>query len=125
MKNRYVTGIGCFAKPEKLRRILKKIVANYTLGQFEDVMMIVRHGAGKSEGIMLLKALLAGDTTCWPWSHAASQNNPRKKKITGFFLWFEDQQLNLSIFAKSTTTGQQRYTAKLEDLPRIRQKRLH
>ena len=37
MINRKVTGIGCFAKPATLSRVFKKMVRNYTLGQFESI----------------------------------------------------------------------------------------
>ncbi len=35
--NRKVTGIGCFAKSATLSRVFKKMVRNYTLGQFENI----------------------------------------------------------------------------------------
>ena len=43
MINKKVTGIGCFAKPATLSRVFKKMVQNYTLGQFESFNMVNGH----------------------------------------------------------------------------------
>ena len=59
MINKKVTGIGCFAKPATLSRVFKKMVRNYTLGQFESINLINGHDeVGETDGTVLLKALL-------------------------------------------------------------------
>ena len=122
MKNQEIIGIGCYAKPEKLSRIFKRMVKNYTLGQFEEFELINSHDA---DGKMLLKALIAGKTGCSPWQRLNTGAAPGKKEVTGFFLTLKDQRLNLSIFAKGNRTGHERYTTNLDELTRIRQKRLN
>ena len=38
MKNSGIVGIGCFAKPETLARVLKKMVEDYIFGNFEGLI---------------------------------------------------------------------------------------
>jgi hypothetical protein len=45
--------------------------------------------------------------------------------IAGFFLNFENQQLNLAVFTRRRGRRCQKFTASLEEFPRRRQRRLH
>ena len=60
MENQILTGIGCFAGPERLGRIFKRIVQTYTLGKFDSLEWDQGSESDGSEGIKLLKALIAG-----------------------------------------------------------------
>ncbi len=125
MKNRQVTGIGCFAKPSTLSRVFKKIVQNYSLGQFECINLINGHEARGTDNTKLLKALIAGEAGYFGLPDSESGRFMENKKITGFFLTLRNQRLNLSIFAKGDHNRRERYTASLDALSEIRQKRLN
>ena len=98
MKNQMITGIGCFAKPEKLNRIFLRMTRNYTLGPFEGLELTESHATGKAASYILRKALLTGKAA----DHDALSLNTvtgfEHQTITGFFLGLKDQKLNLSIF---------------------------
>ena len=125
MNNRTVTGIGCFAGPERLSRIFLKMVQNYTLGEFSGIEPVNDPGAGETESVQLLKALIAGK----PASHDSWDADPGKlaedKKITGFFMTLKDQKLKLSIFAKTGCNRQERHSTVLDALTNMRLKRLN
>jgi hypothetical protein len=122
MKNQKISGIGCYAKPEKLRRIFRKMVNNYALGQFEKFELINSH---ESDGKMLLKALIDGNTGCSTWRWPNIGDVLEENGVTGFFLTLRDQKLKLSIFSKGAGDGKEKYTADLDELTRIRRKRLN
>ena len=124
--NRKVTGIGCFAKPATLSRVFKKMVRNYTLGQFEGINLANNQDRAEGvDGTMLLKALIAGNARFFPAPDSESCGVARNRKITGFFLTFRNQSLNLSIFARGDRNIQQTYTTRLDEFTKLRQKRLN
>jgi hypothetical protein len=126
MHNQRVIGIGCYAKPEKLASVLKKMVHHYTLGQFEGLERMNAKEAGSSDGIKLLKALMAGQTGCFQLqSQESDSSSLENKKIIGFFLALKGQRLNLSVFTKGERSKQERYTACLDEFTKLRQKRLN
>ena len=122
MRNQEITGIGCFAAPRKLSRIFKKIVNDYALGSFDDVELMQGHG---TETTILLNALIAGETVWSPWPRPASADVCSPKKIVGFFLMLSNQRLNLSIFARGNRSRREIFTTSLDELTRLRQKRLN
>jgi hypothetical protein len=126
MINRKVTGIGCFAKPATLSRVFKKMVQNYTLGQFESINLANGHDEVRgADGTVLLKALIAGKAEYFPSPDSESCSVAENRKITGFFLTLRNQRLNLSIFARKDRNIRERYTASLDAFTQLRQKRLN
>jgi hypothetical protein len=126
MINKKVTGIGCFAKPATLSRVFKKMVQNYTLGQFESINLVNGHDEVRgADGTVLLKALIAGKAGYFPSSDSESCSVAENRKITGFFLTLRHQRLNLSIFARGDCNIRERYTASLAEFTELRQKRLN
>ena len=126
MINRKVTGIGCFAKPATLSRVFNKMVRNYTLGQFESINPANSQDmAGSVDGTVLLKALIAGKAGYFPAPDSDSCDVAENRKITGFFLRFSNQRLNLSIFARGDRNIRQIYTTSLDGYTELRQKRLN
>ena len=126
MVNKKVTGIGCFAKPATLSRVFKKMVRNYTLGQFESINQVNGHDEVKrTDGVILLKALITGKAGYFPSPDSESCNVAEIKRITGFFLTLRNQRLNLSIFARGDRNIRERYTANLDAFTELRQKRLN
>ena len=126
MINRKVTGIGCFAKPATLSRVFKKMVRNYTLGQFECINPANGYDEVRgSDGTVLLKALIAGKAGYFPAPDSESCGIVENRKITGFFLTLKNQKLRLSIFAKGDRNIRQRYTTSLDGFTELRQKRLN
>jgi len=126
MMNRKVTGIGCYAKPAKLSRVFKKMLRNYTLGQFESINLANSQDmAGGVDGTIMLKALIAGNSGYFPTPDSESCGVAENRKITGFFLKFRNQGLSLSIFARGDSNVQQTYTTRLDGFTQLRQKRLN
>ena len=125
MKNHMITGIGCFAKPEKLNRIFLKMMQNYTLGPIEGFELTDSHKSDKTESNRLLKALLAGKAADLDASGLNTDGGPERQTITGFFLSLKDQKLKLSIFAKKKGCRRQRHSAILDEFSKVRQKRLN
>ena len=126
MINRKVTGIGCYAKPATLSRVFKKMVRNYTLGQFESINLTNNQDVtGGVDGTILLEALISGNPAYFAGPDSGSCSYAENKKITGFFLAFRNQDLNLSIFARGDRNVQQTYTTRLDGFTDLRQKRLN
>jgi hypothetical protein len=126
MIHKKVTGIGCFAKPATLSRVFKKMVQNYTLGQFERINLVNDHDEARSTGgTALLRSLIAGKTGYFTTPDSESCVVAENKKITGFFLTLSNQCLNLSIFARGDRNVRERYTASLNAFTELRQKRLN
>ena len=126
MIHKKVTGIGCFAKPATLSRVFKKMVRNYTLGQFESINLVNDHNEVRgADGSALLRALIAGKGGYFPAPDSESGKVAENRKITGFFLTLRNQCLNLSIFARGDCNVLERYTANLDAFTELRQKRLN
>jgi hypothetical protein len=126
MINIKVTGIGCFAKPATLSRVFKKMVQDYTLGQFEIINLVNDHDKlNGTDGGLLLKALIAGEAGYFPSPNTESCHVAKNSKITGFFITLRNQRLKLSIFARGDRNNQKTYTASLDGITELRQKRLN
>ena len=125
MKNQMITGIGCFARPEKLGRIFLKMVHYYTLGQMGEIELANYCETGETEGAKLLKALMAGKSIYQVSSDPDAASGLENKKITGFFLTLKDQSLKLSIFTKMGGCRPERHSAVLDRFTGLRQKRLN
>ena len=125
MKNQTSIGIGCFAKPERLGRIFYKLVQDYTLGPFEGHELFGKDMSTGIENPDLLEAFTAGLTGGTRSRGCETINFKGPKRITGFYLSFNDQILNLSIFARGNSPGQEVYTTSLDVLTKLRKKRLN
>jgi len=125
MENHILTGVGCFAGPEKLSRIFIKMVQTYTLGKLDGIEWTNGCKSDATEGTRLLKALIAGKAARLDEAMSDAGDRHENKKITGFFLSLKDQVLELSIFAKSGDCRRERHSAVLDEVAKIRQKRLN
>jgi hypothetical protein len=125
MDNQIITGVGCFAGPEKLSRIFIRMVQAYTLGKLDGSEWINGRESDETEGIRLLKALIAGQAARLETALPDAVDERENKKITGFFLSLKDQVLELSIFAKSGDCRRERHSAVLDKFTTARQKRLN
>jgi len=126
MENQTITGVGCFAGPERLSRIFMRMVQTYTLGKLDGIDWVnACESEGKEEGTHLLKALMAGESA---WQDSAVPDfvaGFENKKITGFFLILKDQSLELSIFAKNGDRRRERHSAVLDGFTKVRRNRLN
>jgi len=125
MKNQIITGVGCFAGPEKLSRIFLKMVQTYTLGKMDGIQWANGCDSDATEGTRLLKALIAGEAAWQDSVIPGAVDRLENKKITGFFLTLKDQRLKLSIFAKRGDSQRERHSAILNEFTQMRQRRLH
>ena len=125
MKDSVVVGIGCYAKPETLSRVLKKWVEHYVLGNIEG---LVRDNGEKfvpSDVIKLMNTIIGAPTVSQQYFGPNATASLQHTRVTGFFLALGNQGLNLSIFTRDRHLAGKKYTTDLACLTKIRQKRLH
>jgi hypothetical protein len=125
MKNQTVIGIGCFAKPERLRLIFNKFVQDYALGSVEDDQLFDHNIPAGCEKADLLRALTSKFTGSRPSGGCNNLEFQEKQIITGFYLSLLGRKLNLKIFARGNNSRQAIYSATLDGLAKLRQKRLN
>lgn len=113
-----MTGVGCFAGGITLSRVLRRMVEAYSLGDWSGADGF---RPDPSPAVQALQRLLSH-------VNGASRQENRNQKdedIAGFFLNFENQRLNLSVFTRGHGRHFRQYTASLEELTRLRRSRLH
>lgn len=125
MKDPGLVGIGCFAKPEMLSRVLKKMVEGYILGNFKGLTEENNHNSTSSELIQLLKAIIVHATENQQTMGAELIDSLEGKKITGFFLALKNEHLNLSLFTRENRLKCKKFSTNLDALTQIRKKRLN
>ena len=125
MEKQTFTGIGCYAKPERLSRIFNKLVQTYTLGPFRGNQLFDGAKSIQLKDAALLHALMAGQTANTGPGNCENPCLEESHKITGFYLTLNDQKLDLSIFARTNSSRPEIITARLDGLTRLRQRRLH
>ena len=125
MENHIITGVGCFAGPEKLSRIFIRMVQAYTLGKLDGIDWVNACESDETEGTRLLKALIAGKAAGQNGMIPDAADRRPDKKITGFFLTLKDQRLKLSILAKKGDRQLEWHSAILNEFTRMRRKRMN
>jgi len=113
-----MTGVGCFAAGVTLSRALRKMVEAYSLGHWSGAEGFRQD---PSPAIQVLRRLIGDSNECPGQENRSHQD----EDIAGFFLSFENEQLNLSVFTRGQGRRYQKYTASLEELTRLRWSRLH
>jgi hypothetical protein len=111
-------GVGCFADQPTLTRVLTRLMDSYSLGEWRNA---VDRDKKKSVECLTLHRLINGRSGI----DAATIRKEGEEKITGFFLGFENQCLNLSIFTRCRGITVRKYKTSLEELSRLRFSRLH
>ena len=125
MENQMITGVGCFAGPEKLSRIFLRMVQTYTLGELDGMQWVNGGDSDQTESIKLLKILITGKAARQDTVVPDAWGRYENKKITGFFLTLKDQRLKLSIFTKKGRGQRERHSAILNEFTQMRQRRLN
>jgi hypothetical protein len=125
MRNQIFTGIGCFARPDRLERIFDRIVRNYTLEPIKGIEPPETNLSKKIDGTHLLQTLMTDLSATDPSNGKRVGNLTNPKEITGFYLTLNDQKLNLSIFARVKNSRPKIYQTSLGELTRLRHKRLN
>ena len=125
MENQTITGIGCFAEPQKLSRIFQRMVQTYTLGKLDGIDWVNDCESDDTEGSRLIKALIAGPAAGHTAGLPEADRRGPNKKITGFFLTLKDQRLKLSILAKKDDRQRQWHSAILNEFTQMRHKRMN
>jgi hypothetical protein len=120
-----VVGIGCFAKPEILSRVLRKMVEGYILGNLEGHTEKTVGASMSSELILLLRTVIAGLSGDQQAIGPGIIDSLTGKKITGFFLAMENEALNLWLFTREGRSTSKKITTNLGTLTQIRKRRLH
>lgn len=125
MKNFGMVGVGCFAKPETLSRVLKNMIEGYILGNFERFTEKNSNNSISTELIQLLKDIIVGSSEGQQTIGREVIDNLADKKITGFFLRLKNERLNLSLFTRESGLKCKKISANLDALTQIRKKRLN
>jgi hypothetical protein len=113
-----MTGVGCFAAPSTLSRVLRRMVAAYSLGDWSAAEGLRKDS---SPAVQALQKLMSSGSV----SSASAGPGPEEEGIAGFFLNFDRERLNLSVFTRRRGMPCRKYTASLEELIRLRRSRLH
>jgi hypothetical protein len=124
MKEPGLVGIGCFAKPKTISRLLRKNLEGYMLGNFQGLDSENSTDLPQTEVLKLLMKIIekaAGSRSIDP----AGLEHLAGKTITGFLLTLQNRELNLSVFTREDGRGKQAFTANLAHLTQIREKRLN
>jgi hypothetical protein len=125
MNDPSVVGIGCFAKPEILSRVLRKMVEGYILGNLEGHTEKAVEESMSADLILLLKTVIGGVCGNQQAIGPGIIDSLTGKKITGFFLAMENEGLNLSVFTREGRLTSKKISTNLGALTQIRKKRLH
>jgi hypothetical protein len=120
-----VVGIGCFAKPEILSRVLRKMVEGYIFGNLEGYTEKSVGESMSSDLIVLLKTVIGGLCGNQQAFGSGIIDSLTGKRITGFFLAMENEGLNLSVFTREGRSTYKKISTNLDALTQIRKKRLH
>ncbi len=113
MKNQFVTGIGCFAQPEKLSRIFLRMLRTCMSGRMDEIDLVNECLWVEPESTELIKALIAGKATHLDSPGRNTAKRVENEKITGFFLTLKDHSLELSIFSRNRHRRLERHSASL------------
>lgn len=113
-----MTGVGCFARGVTLSRVLRRMMAAYSLG---DWSAVEGFRLDPSPAAQVLHRLMSDGSA----AGNRAGRLPLDEDIAGFFINFDNQRLNLSVFTRRRGRPCQKYTASLEGLTRLRQSRLH
>ena len=113
-----MTGVGCFAGQPTLSRVLRRMVEAYSLGDWTEAAGRRQNASPAVQTLRRLMGLSNG-------SCSQDDGDRPDEAIAGFFLNFENQRLNLSVFTRRPGMRCRKYTASLEDLTRLRRSRLH
>lgn len=111
-------GVGCFAGGITLSRVLRRMMAAYSLGDWSTAEGFRKDS---SPAIQALQKLMSGGSG----SSGQADPAPEDEDVAGFFLNFDNERLSLSVFTRSRGRQYRKYTASLEELKRLRQSRLH
>ena len=125
MENQIVTGIGCFAQPRKLSQVFSRVVEAYTLGQISATDVVEGYNCRKSGNKKLIRTLIDGGASGHPAVYGETGDLNEYGRITGFYLAFKGNSLKLSIFARNRNRQQEIHSARLENLTRLRRKKLN
>jgi hypothetical protein len=113
-----MTGVGCFAGGTTLSRVLRRMMDAYSLGDWSQAQNVQQDS---SPAVQALQKLLSAGSR----STLSADGPPTVEDVAGFFLNFDNERLNLSVFTRGRGRRCQKFTASLEDLTRLRQSRLH
>jgi hypothetical protein len=108
-----MTGIGCFAGGVTLSRVLDRMMAAYAL---RDWFETDSGRQAPSPAFQALQRLIDAGKGCGDRKNSAAS----EEDIAGFFLNFDNRQINLSVFTRGLGRRCRKYTASLEELTHLR-----
>ena len=120
--NKRIMGVGCFAKPSTLARVLRKAMETYMMAPIESVEEFTRSLKFQNRGAQWVRYLISGQ------SGSARDDRDewmRPGAVSGFFLGVEPRGLKLSIFTDRQRAGRRHLTVRLDEAAALRRKRLH
>lgn len=120
-----LVGIGCFAKSATLRRVLRISLENFILSKYEDICPTVERMVNDENLTRFFRSVIALGTEKPDQIDRAMESVLVSAKITGFFLGFNKQVLQLTVFFLDGGFQQTKFIARLEKFTRLRNKRLH
>jgi hypothetical protein len=115
-----VVGVGCFARPEVLRRVFQKTLESYILGSLEKLFPEWHFNNSDEVMIPSLEDIISDGTEKDRFNRFKMGPKFEPVRITGFFFGFEKQGLNLSLFFQAADRKPVRYSTRLQKFTKIR-----
>ena len=118
-------GIGCFAESQTLHRVFKKALENYILIRYEDLGHRWRYTLNDENATQFFRSVITLGIEKPDQIDRALKSIPATAIINGFFLGLKKQTLHLILFFLRSGHRQTKFIVRLENLSRLRKKRLH
>lgn len=115
-----LTGIGCFAKPETLNRLFKKVLADFIPDQDCLVNPVAGQALEHFGVLRLVRDFVAAPTDEGRFPELQAM---KCKHITGFFVSVTGCRLAISIFARDNWRRQHVFTAEMDRRSVLRKRR--
>jgi hypothetical protein len=120
-----ISGIGCFARSNTLRRVFKKGLENYILNKYEDINPAAERILNHENLARYFRSVIAFGMEKPDQIDEALDTIPASAVITGFFLGLNKQMLQLVLFFDRSGHQGVKYIIRLEKFTRLRKMRLH
>lgn len=117
-----VTGIGCYADPDTLARVLRRSMEAYLMAPLSSMDALDGALSSQNRGSQWLRHLISGQPTT---DTGSPDECLEAGAISGFFLGVRPSGLTLSIFTGGRGNRRRHRTAMLDEVMALRRKRLN
>jgi hypothetical protein len=117
-----ITGIGCYADPNTLARVLRRSMEAYLMAPLASIEALDGALSRQNRGSRWLRHLISGQPAS---DTGAPDECLTAGAISGFFLGVRPSGLTLSIFTGGRGSRRRHRTVRLDEVMALRRKRLN